>query len=427
MANKIETEIYSYETEIKAIIEGEKEPIDIKYSFRGMQLHNNYSEQTFPFIILKLVLTKDHRKKIQDNADTVLFTINIKKFNHLEEEVEWHKEYFDNVLFKPIDPEKVEIPLMKKDFIEEENLSGNPPNYPMTLYLFKKEHLLVNKKLTTKVYSETTIQDVLLKLVELNFQSDDMTFHIGKVDNTKKYEQIIIPPLTFAQSIKYLQKNYGIFNGGVQVFCDFKDGWIMDPQKTIEGSDPKESVVNAALEIYDPFNEENRGPFQLNSSILDEENNKYLIKIAVPITLKSPKTALKEVTGEAVKFLSNTVKANSEVNCIDMTFGTPTNDSKAPKEAVYWNPFSHAIAESEYKVAVSNSFNRMEIPIPDGDLEIFGINRMFEVNNKKDEEDKNEINGPWKCDSVIHTLVPVGIGKAIINSDTKFRQIKYAP
>jgi hypothetical protein len=424
--NKV-TELYCYEPELKAIVEGEDKPIDISYSLKGLQIHNNYSEQTFPFVVTKAILSKEHRKLVQDNADNILFSLNLKKFNQDDEEVEWNKNYFENVLFKPVDPEKTEIPLIDQEIKDIEDISGNNPEYPITLYLFKKEHLMVNKKLTTKVYVETTMHDVLLKLVEENFQSDDMKFHIGKVDNNKKYEQIIIPPLTFAKSIKHLQKCYGIFNGGAQVFCDFKDGWIIDPQKVIEGKDPEESVVNASLELYHDFNEKNKGPGLLNCSGLDKENNKYLIKTSNLARLQSPKTALKEVIGEAVKFISNTIKANSEINCVDMTFDTNTNDKKAPKEAIYWNPFSHAMAESEFKVNISNTFNKMLLTLTDLDLESLSINRLFEVNNKKDEEDPLELNGSWKCDSVIHTLIRPSTGKMVLNSNGNFRKLRYIP
>jgi len=419
---------WKYTTKMNAILPGEDAPIDVSPYLTDFDMHYHYDEDAFPYIAAMLVLPKALRQKIQDEGDSARFTVSIDRLDPDDEERAYHIDYYDDVIFKAIDPERAQLEPGHTDDPEDgQEIADNIPQHALPVYLFKAEHLEVNKMMVHATYSETTMQDVLLRLVQDNFSSSDMKFHIGKVDNTKMYEQVIIPPMPFVPAIRYLQRVYGLFNNGVNVFFDMKDAWIMDIQKTIEGPDPAQSVVNATLELYSPNEKALVGPAETDSTFLDEENNRYLIRTTSEVRLEVPRTGVKEIMGEAVRFLSNTIDANEEENCVDMTFGTPTNSDKKPREMIYWNPNSNPLLESEFKARMSNMFNNAAVLIPEADLEVWGINRTFDMQNKQENPSKGaELEGKWKVVKAVYSMTPKGRPVPVTaTAAVSMRQIRY--
>jgi hypothetical protein len=426
--DKNKTKWWKYKVTLKAIIPGADAPLDVSPYLSDMNMHYEYDDAVFPYVSSMLVLPKSERIKIQEAGDDVRFTMSIDKFDPEDAERPFHVNYYDDVLFKAVDPERAHLEPGHTQTPEEgQEIADNIPQHPLALYLFKAEHLDVNKKMVHGTYSETTMSDVLLKLVQDNFSSSEMKFHIGAVDNTKLHEQVIVPPMPFIQAVSYLQKYYGLFNNGVNVFFDMKDAWITDPQKAIEGPDPAKSVTAATLEIYSPNEKNLVGPAQTHSTMLDTESNRYLVRAAVPVRVNVQRTGMKEIVGEAVRFISNTIDQNEAENCVDLTFGTPTNSDRGPKERVYWNPTSNPMLESEFKARVSNTFNTTQMTLPQADLEVWGINRIFDVENKQENPAPGtELDGKWKCKKVVFSLNPKGTpGMCTATATVDMRKIRY--
>ena len=97
---------------------------------------------------------------------------------------------------------------------------------------FKTMNSFVNR-----VFNGVTVKEVLEKLFsDIGLSSDN--YQIDNTDiNQTKYEQIVIPPTTLNNAIRYLDDTFGIYSGPLGYFCDYQNIlYIMNLKDSIESS-----------------------------------------------------------------------------------------------------------------------------------------------------------------------------------------------
>jgi hypothetical protein len=152
------------------------------------------------------------------------------------------------------------------------------------------------------------------------------------------------------------------------------------------------------------------GDASLNTTHFDGQS--YLIRTsAIPISEKQ-QGSRKEILGEKVKILSNSFQNHAQVNCVDLTFGTKTNDPDRPKETCFFNKFSHPIAESEFLAGVAGNFNTLAMSFKKADIEVFTFNREFTFKNMRDTTEV-DFEGKYKLED-LQIMIPVNGKKASV-------------
>jgi hypothetical protein len=325
---------------------------------------------------------------------------------------------------------------MPKEFVEprdldttekdSKNIAEKLPQYPLNLFLFKKDHLFFNKKLNSMVLSETTLQNAVLYLIQKNFTNTNMKFYVGTMDNTKQYKQIIIPPLSFFEAVRYLQKTYGLYNNGLAIFFDFKCGYIMDQTKFVDDpKDPKVTATKVIIELHTIKNAPISSYSSSNLTYYDEENNVYIVRCSNPPKITRPANSFNEMYGEAVKIGSTNSSEKRVLNCVDMTFGLASkNDDRRTKDSVLINPYSNRMLESEYAATLALNKMTIELNFHGGDLEVFTLNRQYEIIDKTGGQYGKDINGIFKIIDarILINQVP-GDGKASAAIVATFKKI----
>jgi hypothetical protein len=88
-----------------------------------------------------------------------------------------------------------------------------------------------------RVFNGVTIKEVLEKLFS-DIGLPPEKYQIDATDlNENTYEQIVIPPTTLNNAIKYLDDTFGIYNGPLGFFCDYQNVlYIMNLKDSIESS-----------------------------------------------------------------------------------------------------------------------------------------------------------------------------------------------
>jgi len=378
-------ELPRYKVYLTGLILGEK--IELTDYLISTEIHSSFDTKVFPYIIVNFIFPKSIHLTIQKNYNNILFLMNLIKFSNDGEVFKEFKEnIYENILMKAIDIDRRMLdPQLAETPEEGSEIADNIPQYEMKLYLFKKEHLYFNKKLNSAIFSECKPHDVLLYLTNQNFKSTTMRFFIANCSNQRIHRQILVPPLNYIDSIKDLQRSIGLYNNGLQMWFDFKDAFIMDKMKTIEGPDPTQTVVKGIVELYSQYEQDRAGnSSETTISFYDEDSNTWILRTNTKPNIIRPKDASKEIYGENIRILSNSHKKSSQENKLKFTFKEPTNDSRRSKSIMYWNQYTHAIAESEFKVWLASNFNDVEIIFMESNFESFSPNRIYTFIDKND-------------------------------------------
>jgi hypothetical protein len=413
-----------YKVKLFGIFNDEVTPYELTKYLQDITIHNHYDRNVFPFVTINLMLNKEVYTKIQSQAYTVLFTLEINKYDaEAAEEVEFYKNMYEDLVFKPIDvpTESLEATLDGLEPPESIAIADNIPQYPMNLDLFSKEHLALNKKQNSYIFAETNLATVVNNLINENFNKTGIKVHLNDIDNKETYEQVIIPPGSFANNLKYLQKVYGLYNNGLRFFTDFKDAYITDKQKAVVDPPDDEKIPDVKLEFFSPNDPQLQSFTSKNMTHLDEAAKTYIMRTSIIPKIIDKATSQKELLGETIKVFGSSVQKHAEIDCIDMTFGTGFNDPEKPKEVFYWDKYGKPMTSSELKAVASQDFKTITVKPLNIDLEVLSFNRIFNFENKNDAITSN-IDGKYRMSDVAIFLNVKGgqeIIKAIANVDYK--------
>ena len=392
---KLELRFYTYEFKIEMNLPGEeKNPWPVTNYVTQFSIHKHYEEHIYPIFEIEMVLPYKEYKLLTKHPSDVIFVFSMRKFKSGEtSETPWRiSGAYENIPLKPVDPPVERIIQQPKD--SEENMKGMLGNYTVHLFMFKKEHLEINKKLNPQVYNGASAADVAADVMCRNAPKDDSKLYMGKMDDTKKHETVIIPPTNCSDSMKSLQKNYGCYQNGAQVWFDFKSGYMMDRNKAVAGPNPKETVIRGDLEIYPVKDLERTGDDDKEGSWYDEENNYYLLRTKQSIHVSNTAGSQNELQGQNVKFLSNNQNNKGVLNCLHLG----KNKGEGEKETIYWNPTSNSMLETEMLATRMRNANPLHLVFKDFDLEAFSINRVYNVKDL-DTTQVTDVSGKYKLAS----------------------------
>jgi len=114
-------------------------------------------------------------------------------------------------------------------------------SFDVRLYLFNYNGQKLRKQIINQVFSEAKLGTVINYLIN---EYDEIKYAIvDSPDNETKYKEIIIPPIRFKNSIKFLQYLYGIYKTGVRINYDNDTLYILDTYRQIHEYKQKDSPM----------------------------------------------------------------------------------------------------------------------------------------------------------------------------------------
>jgi hypothetical protein len=419
---RMELRKYTYRTELAAVIEGEDEPVVLSDFVTSTELYYDLEGSVFPFFAVRMMLPRAQHLTLQGADEKTVYLLSLVRFDPEDEESPHNEKIYDSIVMKAVDPERASLdPSSEGDPESGREVADNIPQHKMTLYLFKRDHLFFNKLLNPMVLNTCSLPDAVSHLIGKNFRSSDMRFHVGPMDNRRTYEQIIVPPYNFIDSLRYLQKVYGMFNNGLQVFFDFLDAYVMDPFRPVERKDPS-YVPTTTVELYSKLEVQRATVGFVDGTFLDEESDSFIVRTSRKPRVEKPQDTSKELVGERVHVGSSSQTENVEGNCMDMTFGSAQNDPRRPKESFYWNPYSTPLVESGFKATASQEFHRLTMALPEADLEAFLINRTYRVEDKNDAFDL-DLKGEYKLSRMRAVVPQAGAGSSPATAEVTLKRV----
>jgi hypothetical protein len=104
--------------------------------------------------------------------------------------------------------------------IKKDNSLNTTTKVPITLYCYDDETIRNTKRKVPSIYKNTTLHEV----VNYMATSCDIQLDIIPFDNNERFDQILIPNLSFIDAIAYLDSYYGLYETGGMLSVDVKTG-----------------------------------------------------------------------------------------------------------------------------------------------------------------------------------------------------------
>lgn len=194
----------------------------------------NYDTMTHPIIRVRLYTDLSNIQSLCDDPDNIYVKLS-----------------FDGNMYKVNDSSQSMIPVYRatsisfqlKGYIENKNIpsskydqykdgvlqtdqltSGN--KFPFEVYCYNASIINKTKSSVPAIYknmSVLTSMEQMLSYLGLN----ELPFKITNPDNQTKYDQILIPNLDFMDALTFMDRYYGIYKKGTQIFFDLDALYIV--------------------------------------------------------------------------------------------------------------------------------------------------------------------------------------------------------
>jgi len=408
MALDFESRKYLYNIRLRAIFKDDEFPTRLEADINDLTVYNFYEENVFPIVQIELFIDREMFKKIQLNADTIKFSLSVLKYQSDDTIAEnslanptIYQSFIDDKILIPYDIDRTILPLINKS--ENDQEERNDKQFPLILNCFLEEHVLLNKHLLSYVTHKADIKSTILYALN-KCKAKNILF--SEPDNNKLYEQILIPPLNLSNTIDYLQEVYGIYSSGLNLFFDMKYNYLINKDYKKNPPIPKGNI-NEFSKVLLMLMDTTENSLDDYGSFIDTENELYKIKLEDRSEFATQDTSIREIGGEAIKFLSRT-KSNPNVQRIQDLRHNVSNDSTLKvtnsdiiKENIVWNNYDNPYIESSYKSEMSRRMLKLRVPWEDIDLDLFTLNKRYEITFPSSEM-RSVYNGPYQLNSLVY-------------------------
>jgi len=403
---------YQYKTDL-FIVSSDDKVISLNSGNPSVTVFNYFQNSVFPIIKIDLLLNKVNLRILQEDFDNIKLLLSVYKIESSDTEIADNpKSGILNTIDTSIKNSYLKIFDINRTPVIPPNENAKNEHFeqveesPVTLFCFISSHLESNKLQLPFIFNNVTIQDVI---VALSTKHQISKILLSPVENTKVYQQIVIPPLNYTNSIYYLHEIYGIYKTGVSLYMDFEYTYIL--KNDFRGQLPHHSnfPYNFEKVIFDihPLNE---NLFNYDSIVkVDNTSKTFIIECKNNFSIKNSEITIKE-TGEIFKFVTNNPRDqnHNQHEILDnfKSLSNPESPVKAgntPKEVIKWNKYSNDFKISEYQFNLKNSMFQISRIFSNCDMEIFTPNRKYILNFLKDPT-MEKYAGQYKIDSFMFTI-----------------------
>ena len=107
--------------------------------------------------------------------------------------------------------------------IKKDDSLNTTSKVPITLYCYDDETIRNTKRKVPSIYRNTTLQEVVNHMAN----QCDIKLEITPFDNNERFDQILIPNLSFTDAIAYLDSYYGLYESGAMLSTHIGSGVLV--------------------------------------------------------------------------------------------------------------------------------------------------------------------------------------------------------
>jgi hypothetical protein len=343
--------------------------IDLTEGLTSFRILRDYDMHVMPYYSLEFIVSADNLRLIQQAWRTAKLYVTVGRStlpvgSGSSQEVDTGTPYMKDVEFQvmtmPSSPSAVPT-----GQISDQARSTMRLGVKMELALTSA--LAINKKLNNGAFHGATSTDVVAHLANLNKPTTaGYKFVMAPHDNPTRHESIILPPMSFANSVRYIDNIHGMYGGETHVFHDHDHTLITSSAKTIA---PK--AGEAQRVVIEVGNSASNTPEQTTGSGYDPKSRTVRLRTSQQVGVNLQGPVHQEIHGESVKLVGSNLREQTGSDCQMLTpSGAPLSPG-APKEKIVYQGYDNKMLPQKMATRARERYAPANVTFEDADLNAF--------------------------------------------------------
>ena len=414
MALVKESNQYKYKMSKAEILLPDKDPIEIAgASITNLGIEKDFDNDHFPILYMSVKLNPEVYYSIIENKTTVKFRLRFEKYIYDKvKDAQTTKLVFSDVFSIFINDN---MPFMDKELYKKakETEGTETPMSSMIksyeFYLFKERDLIGSKKVFNTIMSNETISDISIFLLSSAGITDIL---MSPLDNSTKYSEVILPPVSVINSINYLEKQYGMYYHGLLLFFDFERAYFINKRAECTAWKTGE-FKDVIVQSFKTSNPDSLTP----GCYRDEENKCYILHVIKDnIDIKTASVVDDQLSGNDMVVVDSADGNVTNVNPSVQQRGDGTTKILVDN---YNNPYTKR--SLEYR-KIEND-NVIVVTLTNVDMEALTPNKKYKfIFEETDIQKKN--GGEYRLTSTIYDFTKQASSDYLIRCIATFKRIK---
>ena len=379
-------------SEFYIIINGVSTPFPVE-KVESFIIENFYEDAIFPIFKLNLMMEASRYFDIIENKDNVKFKIRIQGFHTdmNDEHKSLSRDIINDLFVVFIDDDNADYEKDRKKKAGTYNDKDQLEKSENRIELFLFQDKIVNKlrSLFNGVFYNTNVSTVMSYLLQC---ADAKNVLMSPFDNTKVYDNIVLPPMSIENHIRYLSNNYGFHKSGTLFFFGLEYAYIIACNgecTAYENPDEKETIIYV-------LDANNMNSMQSGPIIKYNDVKSYINISSKNIDISTESVSSNVITGINADIVNLQTGETSEVEISAATVGNVN-------KGVIFNDTSNPYMESVYESLKQS--NSISINIGMRDCNIMTLTPNRSVSLIFESPSLNEkYKGKYRIASCIHTF-----------------------
>lgn len=358
--------------------DGEENLIIEKNRFMGLDVEDNYEENYFPLIKITLVINSETYYKILKYKNECQFYLRIhKKYMKNEDKTKMSSEQkflldtFDLITDENTDDmlnalkEKISSDDYKKRK-SEGNVLDETDNNRVSFYLFKSS-IAGTKTNVNKILANANVSDAIAYLMSVAKIKNVL---MSQPDNTKVYEELMIPYQSVLKSLGFLDTYYGLYKSGSIIYFGVDYTYIIPYNGKCSVTSTSDKSTNTNIVIPKSSNTLYSG--KLGSVKRKNDESNYVIGDSTSINIMN-------------KSISNNYLYANDIEVVDSyDENTETSKSNAKSKTenfvkIFQNKTENEFIGDMYTAQTNAKSDIISIRLQNFDISAFTPNKQFNV------------------------------------------------
>lgn len=331
----------------------------------NINILNRYFTNAFPIFNINLVLESSVYYKLIKNKDTVKFKIRMQKYeiNDSDERVSFYTDFINDTFSLILDDDDNDLEERIREGIYENGDENelNAVNNNIELYLFKSSLIKSTKDTINCILRNSTVTNAIAYIAsKINLKN----VLISPVENKTMYDQLIIPPMTATQALRYIDTYYGLYEKGSVIYFDLNYTYIINFKGGCSAY-KKNEKKNTYIIVP-----EYGGVMTKQVGSVKKYNNKtdnYIVASSETMKILNESTSNDIIIGNDAIMISYN----------DDTVSLSETDNNSVQNAIIENRGINKFLLSGYDAQLNSMKVNMTINMVDIDLEAIEINKKF--------------------------------------------------
>lgn len=308
-------------------------------------------------------------------------------------------DILDNVEFRILETSLDNPPPAPPESAAPTDEATEATAYLGTLELVPAVSLAINRAVLGGAYHNTTVANLvalLCKRVRPSAPGYKMWFM--PPDNERTYESLVLPPLSFVQSLKTVDRVYGLYKGKLTVFLDYDALYVLNSARSIQPG-PKDPQM-VVLEVRP---QQTQTPGTTYGSAYDEESRTHRLRHFGPVDLRVEGPGARESEGGHVRLVRATHRERTGTNCKDIfpeiAQFLPGGDATTKKMRVLWQTYDNELTADRMRLEARERYAELRVQLDSPNLAALSPVLQWRVEAEGDAQ-RQELEGYWRLSGV---------------------------